>query len=146
MKIVINILQSGFDFNFLTKLLREHKISPEMCDDTYLVLMVTPENPNKDLDNLLCFFNKIAALATKKEHIQENMVKPVMHTAKLSIKEAIFTKQTTLPVSDSIGRVCAAPVVSCPPAVPVIISGEVITEEDVLIMKKYHIEYIDVVS
>jgi arginine/lysine/ornithine decarboxylase len=51
-----------------------------------------------------------------------------------------------LAVEEAIGKICGAPTVSCPPAVPVVISGEVITEQDAELMRKYGIETIDVVS
>lgn len=49
-------------------------------------------------------------------------------------------------VKDSVGRVCASPTVSCPPAVPVAISGEIITENSVKICELYGIEKIAVVK
>ncbi|MBO5725631.1 MAG: hypothetical protein J6S00_01045 [Clostridia bacterium] len=41
---------------------------------------------------------------------------------------------------------CGAATVACPPAVPVVISGESITENDIKIMQSYGITHIDVVK
>ena len=68
------------------------------------------------------------------------------HERKLSIREAVFAPHETLPVEEAIGKICGAPTVSCPPAVAVVISGEIITVQDAELMRKYGIETIDVVS
>ena len=37
----------------------------------------------------------------------------------------------------AVGRVCAAPTVACPPAIPIAVSGEIITEEAVAALEHY---------
>jgi len=48
-------------------------------------------------------------------------------------------------VEQALGRICATPAVSCPPAIPIAISGERITEEMIRLFFLYGIEEIDVV-
>ena len=50
-----------------------------------------------------------------------------------------------LPVAESVGRIAAAPTVSCPPAIPIAVSGEVITEEAVALFKYHGMETVAVV-
>ncbi|MFR2123424.1 MAG: hypothetical protein ACLS34_00120 [Faecalibacterium sp.] len=38
-----------------------------------------------------------------------------------------------------MGRICAMPTVSCPPAIPIVVSGEKITSAAVRLMQKYHV-------
>ena len=39
----------------------------------------------------------------------------------------------------AVGRICAMPTVSCPPAIPIVVSGEKITSAAVRLMQKYHV-------
>ena len=51
-----------------------------------------------------------------------------------------------IPVSAAEGRICASPAVSCPPAVPIVISGEKITAEDIDLFEHYGIKTVSVVK
>ena len=46
-----------------------------------------------------------------------------------SIREAMLSARATVPVREAAGRILADAAVSCPPAVPVAVAGERITEE-----------------
>ena len=64
----------------------------------------------------------------------------------MSIREAIFSKSEEIPVERAENRICGTPTVSCPPAIPIVVSGEQITKEHILLLKKYGKESIRVVS
>ena len=64
----------------------------------------------------------------------------------MTVREAIFSPSETVPVSLSQGRVCAAPTVSCPPAIPIAVSGEIIEEGHVALFNHYGIDEISVVK
>ena len=49
-------------------------------------------------------------------------------------------------VSEAEGRVCAAPSVSCPPAIPIAVSGEIITAGHIRLFEYYGIEKIAVMK
>jgi arginine/lysine/ornithine decarboxylase len=65
---------------------------------------------------------------------------------KMSIKDAVFSEYETVSVTESVGRICASNVISCPPAIPLVISGEEITDETVTLLKYYKTEKINVVK
>ena len=50
-----------------------------------------------------------------------------------------------MPVAAAAGRVCAAPTVGCPPAVPVVVSGEEISPDAAAVFCYYGIETVRVV-
>ena len=52
----------------------------------------------------------------------------------------------TVAVEDSVGRVLAAASVGCPPAVPIVVCGEVIDENAVRCFRYYGIETVTVVE
>ncbi|MBE7067385.1 MAG: hypothetical protein E7385_07535 [Ruminococcaceae bacterium] len=149
LKIVVNIKKAGLDRTEFCNMLTSNKISLEMCDDDFAVFMVTPQNNTQDIHKLVSFFEKLKPKQPFTLDMPENSLyisSQKNHNTALSIRQAVFADQIHIPAEQSLGRICAAPVISCPPAVPIVISGEIITKEDIELMKKYHIEYIDVVS
>jgi len=144
LKIVVNIKEAGYSAEEFTKALKNHKIVPEMCDDDFVVLMASTENCERDFERLGEAFGEISL--KKSLQSEETAIKPSKHIQKISIREAVFAPHKTLAAENSVGEICGAPTVSCPPAVPVVISGEVITEQDAEFMKKYGIDTVDVVD
>ena len=57
----------------------------------------------------------------------------------------MFSKQEIIPIEEAKGRVCASPMVGCPPAIPIVVSGEIITEETIQLFSYYGIKDISVV-
>ena len=56
-----------------------------------------------------------------------------------------FTYET-VPAEESLGRICGAPTVSCPPAVPIAVSGERIGEAAVELFRYYGVTHVDVLK
>ena len=63
----------------------------------------------------------------------------------ISIREALFAPKEIVPVNKSLGRICGAFNLSCPPALLIAAPGERIKENHIAMMKKYNIETIDVI-
>ena len=64
----------------------------------------------------------------------------------MTIRSAVLSQSEEIPVTEAEGRICASPTVSCPPAVPIVISGERITAEDISLFKHYGIDKVSVVK
>ena len=58
----------------------------------------------------------------------------------------MFAPHETLPVTACIGRACGQPTVSCPPAIPIAVSGEVITEDLIPVFLAYGVSELSVVK
>jgi len=126
------VLKTGNAY-LLADSLREDGIECEYADNEYLVLMITPMNKAEDIEKLVDSLGSKYA-DTKTEALEcANRI----HDVRLSIRQAMFADSEVIDVNDSVGRICAAPTVACPPAVPVVISGEVITEDDVRVLLHY---------
>ena len=63
-----------------------------------------------------------------------------------TIREAILAPQEVVPAEEALGRVCAMPTVSCPPAIPIVVSGEVVSREAVTLMKRYGVANVAVIK
>ena len=56
------------------------------------------------------------------------------------LREGCLGPQERVPAAQALGRTCAAPAVSCPPAVPIVLSGEEIGPEEIAAFHRYGIE------
>ena len=121
--------------------LREWGIEVEFSDKDYTVLMLTPENSDADLEKLICALSSFKKVE-KNDAIPS--VKP--HERVVSIRSAMLSPKEFISVDDAEGRICASPTVSCPPAVPIVVSGERITKEDIKLFRYYDINSISVVK
>jgi len=61
-----------------------------------------------------------------------------------SAREALFAPREAIPAAQSLGRVCGAPTVGCPPAIPVVVSGERIGPEALELFRRYGVEQVEV--
>lgn len=123
--------------------LRECGIEPEYSDLEYTVLMLTPDNTVEQLDRLV---SSLASYEGEKLINRPVYAPPIEHESAMSIREAIFAPAREILANNSLGRICAAPMVACPPAVPIVMSGEVITKEDIKLFKYYGIDKVNVVK
>lgn len=143
LKIVINTAEYGYSGEEIMLYLRERNIEIEFFDGEVIVLMPSPSNTDDDLSLLasaLLSLPRRSSIALRKIEI------PTSPVVKASVREAIFSSHELIPCRDAVGRVCASPTVSCPPAVPIVVSGEVIQEEHIPIFEKYKVEKIEVVK
>ena len=65
---------------------------------------------------------------------------------KKPLKEALFSKIEQINVVDSLGRISASTVSRCPPGIPVLVPGEIITENSIKNLLYYGIFLIDVIK
>ncbi|MBR2455324.1 MAG: PLP-dependent transferase [Clostridia bacterium] len=130
----------GFDIDFKCYL-RDCGIEFEYADDDFVVFMFSPQNTDKDLEKLKKAFENIN-VSTKKD--ASNIEIPKAEKV-LTIRESIFCESEEIDIQNALGRVCASPTVSCPPAIPIAVSGEKITNEHIELFKKYNIDKILVV-
>lgn len=122
--------------------LRDEGIECEFCDNEYTVLMLTPEN-EADLEKIDSVLSRILIDAEAGSPCDISLPDPEYA---MSIREATFSDFDEIDVDYAEGRVCAALAVSCPPAVPIVVSGELITGEHVALLKRYGTKKIKVVK
>ena len=133
MKLVIDAKKSGYTGTALAGLLAERQVLAEFADADFLVLMCSPENGEEDFARLL------AALLSllQKEPIKAEELPIFTPVQVFSPREAMLAPAETVAVETAAGRICAAPAVSCPPAVPILMSGERIDETAIRLLRYY---------
>ena len=120
--------------------LRDANLECEFSDPDYVCLMLTPQNSDGDIEKIKNAFLK----AEKKNSINTlppSITKPQKYC---SPKEALFSLSEKLPIEKCEGRVLSAVTVSCPPAVPVLVSGEIVDEGSLEVMRYYGMTELEV--
>ena len=151
LKVTLDAAVLGMTGTELADALRRAAIECEYADPRYLVLMFPPENPPRDGKRLLSAMRGIIAALPDElpqpEALQGEFaaLEQQLHT-RCSIRQAVFAPQERLPVAQAEGRVCAMPTVSCPPAIPIVVSGEMVSREAVTLMKHYGVANVAVIK
>ena len=142
LKITINAKKYGYTGEELSKILKEKGIVSEFSDADYIVLMLTISNQEEGVQKLV---DALISIERKKE-ITGRAPKLEKPKKAMDIRSAILSKSKILPVDECEGRVLAECSVSCPPAVPIVVSGEVIDKSAIECFKYYGIEKCAVVD
>lgn len=142
LKITIDCKKYGYTGYELAENLKDNKIICEFCDPDFLVLMLTPDLTKEELEVL-------REVLIKTEKREEILISPPLVTKPKAIcspRVASFSEREIVPVSESSGRVLASSNVGCPPAVPIIVSGEEIDESTIKAFEYYNIKNCTVIK
>ena len=125
----------------LSEILAENGIVCEFSDEDYLVMMLSPYMTDGETEKLYSALSSVP----KKAKLEKNALPYTLPKTKLTPREAILSLSESVPVEESVGRTLAGVTVGCPPAVPIIVSGEVIDENTVEAAKYYGIKSFSVI-
>ena len=141
LKLTIRTDLWGYSGEELGNILEKQNIYCEFQDESHIVFMFTPENTRQDFAAL-----RSALEAIPRRESREKILPLCRPELVLSPRAAAFSRKVTLPVDRAAGRILAAASVSCPPAVPLIMCGERISEELVPVLKALGMEFVTVVE
>lgn len=151
MKLTLDAAALGLTGQALADHLRQNGMECEYADPRYLVLMFTPENPAEDMARLEAALAELCARGippaeSPAEHREAFCALARQAEPRLTVRQAVFAPQETIPAGSALGRVCALPTVSCPPAIPIVVSGEVIGPAALELFAAYGVETVSVVK
>ena len=141
-KITVRAKEYGYTGTDFAELLRRAGAECEFSDPDFTVLMLTPSISDSELSTLA----EILLSIPKREPITELLPAVTRPRVVLPMREALLCPSELVPPEEALGRIAAAPTVGCPPAVPIVISGELIDECAVSAFKYYGVELIRVVK
>lgn len=143
LKLVICAGRLGYRGDELAAYLRRYNVEAEFSDGEYLVLMATPQNTERDFLRLRIALERLPLRVPMEATVDGGGREA--HEVACTVREGMLSsRRETVRAEESVGRVCAAPTVSCPPAVPVVMCGERITEADAERLLRYGIEEVEV--
>jgi arginine/lysine/ornithine decarboxylase len=104
--------------------------------------MFSTENTDTDIERVITAFK-----ALERRSATDTAPPSISQPERaISMREALMSSSERVPVELSLGRICASPSVSCPPAIPPIVSGERIDSDSINLLLYYGITEIDVVK
>lgn len=143
--ITVKAQECGFNGLELADILRSFNVECEYADDSIVILLMAPVNTEKDYNMLENALEKALEKAERHTPAVRKLSLPSPVKA-MSIREAVFAPSEEICVDSAENRICASVKVPCPPAVPIAISGELITREHIKIFNRYGIFTVNVVK
>lgn len=141
LKVTVHASKRGWRGDALADFLRRKGVECEYADPDYLVLMISPQNSAEDLEKV----RGALAGAGQGSNVFQTPLQMARPRQAMPIRTALLAPAEEVPVAAAAGRVCAAPTVGCPPAVPVAVSGEVIGPDAAAVFDYYGIKTLRVV-
>lgn len=141
-KIVLDAKRYGYYGSEIADILEKSGIFCEFADKDYTVLMLSLENGVHSLNQL----SSVLCDIPKKDAITAPVPCPARSEMALSVREAFFAQSEKIKAGESLGRILAQFNISCPPAVPIAVCGEIINENAVKCFEYYGINEISVIK
>lgn len=141
LKLTVATKGYGYRGTALAQLLENEGLVCEFSDPDFVVMMLPTDIGADELAHIETVLRAVPA----REPITEWPPCAPWLEKTISPHEALLSPSMALPVEDCVGRVLATPSVSCPPAVPIAVCGETLTEEAVRCFAYYGITHCRVV-
>ena len=142
LKLTISTKPYGYEGVDFADALRERNMECEFADRDFAVMMLTPETGKDGIARL----EKALLSIPKRPAITERPPEMGLPERAMSIRAAAMAAKETIPAKDSLGRILSDVSVSCPPAVPIVVSGERIDEDAIRCFDYYGIDTCTVVK
>lgn len=142
LKLTICPKSYGYRGHELAQELSARNIFCEFADPDFVVLTLTPELCDEELkllENALLNIPKKTAVCECSPQISKSV-------RALSVRDAMLSPSETVSTQECKYRILAAASVSCPPAVPILVSGEVIDKNTLDSFNYYGIKQISIVK
>lgn len=136
LKITVSTKPYGYRGTEIADILAKKNIICEFCDPDFIVFMLNPETEESEL---ISFEEAMISIEQKAEITEKPPIFAKPETA-ISIRDAVFSTNETIPANQSCGRILSAANVACPPAVPIVVCGERINEKAIRCFEYYGIK------
>ena len=136
LKITLAPKNYGYTGTQIADILQKQNIVCEFADSDFVVMMLTPE---LGLDGLKRLENALLGIE-RKSPIWEKPPSVPKPLRCLSPRQALFSVSKELPLASCVGKILAAPTITCPPAIPIVVCGERIDGQAAECMQYYGIK------
>ncbi len=142
LKLTLSPKAMGYTGEEIADILSENGIECEFSDPDFAVMMFTPEITNAEIGNI----GNILLAVDKKEEITEKP--PALSTPEraVTVREAVFSASEEIEISECKGRILSSAAISCPPAIPITVCGEIIDDNAIKCFEYYGIKKCRVVK
>ncbi|TKH42031.1 aminotransferase class I/II-fold pyridoxal phosphate-dependent enzyme [Paenibacillus sp. FSL R10-2782] len=141
-KITIHIRHLGLTGYDVENWLRDHyNIEVELSDMYNILCLVTPGDTKEDIEILLKALRELAAIHYSTGQLHELIVKiPEIPQLSLIPRDAFYGDTEVVPFKESAGRIIAEFIYVYPPGIPILLPGEVISQDNI----DYIVDHVEV--
>lgn len=139
------ISPDGLPHESVSALLERYALSPELFDDTQLLLMLSPCNTDEELARTDAFLRALERLPRSKTREVAPLTLPLPEQATAPYTAFCAAKER-VSVTAAEGRICAEVANVCPPCACLLCYGERIDAATVKFLQRYGISAVDVVK
>ncbi len=128
MRVTVRFCENNIDArDFNALLLKKYNIACEMADRDNLVLIMSPFDSERDLQRLF------SAMCQLKMHnfdkVKKSIKKIPCAKAVMEPYQALFEQTREIELEKAQGKISASHINICPPCIPIVAAGELITKE-----------------
>lgn len=148
LKLTLNAAASGTTGYAVAQKLRSAAVECEYADPYFVVLMFAPGNAPRDFMRVQDALGNVNENAT---HVEQAVWQPgkaplpAPPVQAMRVRDAMLAAHECIGIEQALGRVCGTPMVSCPPAIPIVSSGELFGEHEIALCRLYGVQTVDVV-
>lgn len=137
-KLIISVKDLGLTGYDVEKWLRENfNIEVEMSDLYNILCLVTPGDTETEADILVKALKKLSAdFNHQAVKVHTKVMLPDIPVLSLTPRDAFYADTESVPAEESVGRIIAEFVMVYPPGIPIFIPGEIITEDNLIYIRK----------
>ena len=142
-RISINLNSVGLSGKECIEYFHNLEIEPELYTDDFMVFVVTPFNTDNDILKLK---KALLDLEVRRHKILSDDLFQEDIILKMSLNDAILRESIIIKVEDAKGFVSAKTVCQCPPGIPILVPGEVISEYHINFLVRSGILFVEVIK
>ncbi|WP_020615415.1 aminotransferase class I/II-fold pyridoxal phosphate-dependent enzyme [Paenibacillus daejeonensis] len=141
-KLTIHVRHLGVTGYEIENWLRDHyNIEIELSDMYNILCLVTPGDNAEPIETLLTALRDLSGQTYQKREAHELIVKiPEIPQLSLTPRDAFYAETEVIPFKASAGRIIAEFIYVYPPGIPILLPGEVISQENI----DYIVEHVEV--
>lgn len=141
-KVTVHVRKLGVTGFEVENWLRDnYNIEVEMSDMYNILCLVTPGDTRENIDTLIEALTKLSTVHDGSGHIHEVVIKiPAIPQLTLTPRDAFYGETETIPFKEAADRIIAEFIYVYPPGIPILLPGEVITQE----LIDYIVEHVEV--
>jgi arginine decarboxylase len=132
-KLLIHVRDLGLSgFEVEGWLREEANIEVEMSDLYNILCLVTPGDTEANIDALIAALNKLTTLTIESNHkiTPVSIELPNIPRLAMTPRDAFYSETELVPFDQSAGRIIAEFIMVYPPGIPVLLPGEIISEDN----------------
>lgn len=132
-KLTVHVSELGISGYQVEKWLRErYNIEVELSDLYNILLIFTPGDREEDAQLLIEALGKLSeTFYNRGERVHIEVHLPKIPALALSPREAFYAETEKIPLRSAVGRIMAEFIMVYPPGIPILMPGEIISEENI---------------